>query len=199
MMHRRVDGGAFDIVALAASAGGLNAVSKVLAPLPLDFSAAIVVVQHLESRRKSLMPQILNKRTALPVRESRNGDLLAPGTVYISPSNRHLLVNADGTLSLSDQAPVRFLRPSADVLFASVAESYGERAIAVVLSGTGTDGTIGIAALHKRGGTVIAQDEATAEFFGMPGSAIDAGMVDYVLPLHEIPPKLTSLVTGAPR
>src|SRR5919199_3718839 len=185
---------AFDVVALAASAGGLAALSQVLSALPRDFPAAITVVQHLDPRHRSLMAEILNRRTAVPVREAEEGARLQPGTVYIAPPNKHLLVNPDGTLSLSSSELVHFLRPSADLLFESVAASYKERAIAVVLTGTGSDGTMGVRAIKKMGGTVIAQDEATSEFFGMPGAAIHSGSVDFVLPLDEIAAALVILV-----
>ncbi|MBD2694104.1 chemotaxis protein CheB [Anabaena catenula] len=185
---------AFDIVAMAASAGGLNALSAVLSTLPADFTAAIAIVQHLAPRHPSLMADILDRRTELQVKQAEEGDQLTPKTVYLAPPDRHLLVNCDGTLSLSQSELVHFLRPSADVLFESVADSYKNRAIAVVLTGTGNDGTMGVQAVKKMGGTVIAQDENTAEFFGMPDSAIKSGNVDFILPLNEISPALVSLV-----
>jgi two-component system chemotaxis response regulator CheB len=187
-------GAAFDIVALAASAGGLTALSHVLAGLPERFPATLVVVQHLDPRHRSLMADILSRRTPLRVKQAEEGEQVAPATVYIAPPNRHLLVNPDGTLSLTQSQLVHFLRPSADLLFESVAASYRERAIAVVLTGTGSDGAMGVQAIKKTGGTVIAQDEATAEFFGMPGAAIQSGSVDFVLPLDEIPTALMTLV-----
>jgi two-component system, chemotaxis family, protein-glutamate methylesterase/glutaminase len=187
--------GAFDIVALAASAGGLRAISEILAVLPPDFLAAIVVVQHLDPRHRSLMADILSRRTALKVKEAQEGAQLNPGTTYIAPANRHLLVNPDGTLSLSQSELVHFVRPSADLLFESVAASYKERAIAVVLSGTGSDGSMGVKAIKKMGGTVIVQDEKSSEFFGMPGAALQTGSVDFILPLDEIPSALLTLVT----
>jgi two-component system, chemotaxis family, protein-glutamate methylesterase/glutaminase len=177
---------AFDAVALAASAGGLPALSQVLASLPVDFPATVVVVQHLDPRHRSLMADILNRRTRLQVKEAEEGDRLCPSTVYIAPPNRHLLVNPDGTLSLSQSELVHFVRPSADLLFESVAASYKDRAIAVVLTGTGRDGAIVIQAIKKMRGTVIAQDERTSEFFGMPGAAIQSGHADFILPLDEI-------------
>ena len=185
---------AFDIVALAASAGGLTALSRVLAALPDGFPATLVVVQHLDPRHRSLMADILSRRTPLRVKQAEEGEQVGPATVYIAPPNRHLLVNPDGTLSLTQSKLVHFLRPSADLLFESVAASYGERAIAVVLTGTGSDGAMGVQAIKKMGGTVIAQDEATAEFFGMPSAAIHSGSVDFVLPLDEIATALVTLV-----
>ena len=185
---------AFDIVALAASAGGLNALSQVLSHLPANFPAAIVVVQHLDPRHRSLMADILSRRTSLPVKQAEEGDSLIPGTVYIAPPNRHLLVNPDDTLSLTQSELVHFVRPSADLLFDSVAASYKDRAIAVVLTGTGNDGVMGVQAIKKMGGTVLAQDEETCEFFGMPSAAIGTGTVDFILPLPEIASALVSLV-----
>jgi two-component system chemotaxis response regulator CheB len=182
-------------VALAASAGGLRAISEILAVLPVDFLAANVVVQHLDPRHRSLMADILSRRTALKVKEAKEGDHLNPGTAYIAPSNRHLLVNPDGTLSLSQSELVHFVRPSADLLFESVAASYKERAIAVVLSGTGSDGSTGVKAIKKMGGTVIVQDEKSSQFFGMPGAALQTGSVDFILPLDEIPSALLTLVS----
>src|SRR5213080_1611618 len=188
--------GAYDLIALAAAAGGLRALSEVLAGLPREFPAAIVVVQHLDRRHRSLMADILSRRTPLHVKEAEEGDHLSPGMVYIAPPNRHLLVNPDGTLSLSQSELVHFVRPSADLLFESVAASFKDRVIGVVLSGTGADGSMGLRAIKKMGGTVIAQDERTSEFFGMPGAAIETGTVDFVLPIEEIPPALVSLVMG---
>jgi two-component system, chemotaxis family, protein-glutamate methylesterase/glutaminase len=186
----------FEIVALAASAGGLRALTDVLSALPRDFPVALVVVQHLDPRHRSLMAEILGKRTSLLVKEARDGDALAPGLALIAPPNRHLLVNPDRTLSLSQSELVHFVRPSADLLFESTAAAYKERAIAVVLSGAGRDGAMGVRAIKKMGGTVIVQDEKTSQFFGMPGAAQQTGLVDFILPLPEIAPALRTLVTG---
>ena len=186
----------FDIVALAASAGGLKALTDVLSALPADFPAPLVVVQHLDPRHRSLMAEILGKRTTLPVTEAREGERVEPGHAYVAPPNRHLLVNPDKTLSLTQTQLVHFVRPSADLLFESTAGSYRDRAIAVVLSGSGRDGAMGVKAIKKMGGTVIVQDEKTSEFFGMPEAAQQTGMADFVLSLHEIAPALLTLVRG---
>jgi len=185
----------FEIVALAASAGGLNALTHVLSALPADFPAALVVVQHLDRRHRSLMATILSKRTQLQVKEASEGDRLAPGTAIIAPSNRHLLVNGDGSLSLTQTELVHFVRPSADLLFESTAAAFGMRAIAVVLSGTGRDGAMGVKAIKERGGTVIVQDDAS-EFGGMPQAAREAVAVDFVLPLDDIAPALRTLLSS---
>jgi len=190
------DDRSFEVVAMAASAGGLRALSQILAAVPGSFPAAIVVVQHLDPRHRSLMADILSRRTALQVEEAREGTRLDGGTAYIAPPNRHLLVNRDGTLSLSQSELVHFVRPSADLLFESVAASYKERVIGVVLSGTGSDGAMGVRAIKKMGGTVLIQDEQSAEFYGMPGAAMQTGCVDFVLPLDEIAAALVTLVSG---
>jgi len=190
----RSKGAAFDIIAIAASAGGLKALSIVLAGLTQTLPAAVVVVQHLDPRHRSLMAEILSRRTALKVKQAEEGDHLEPAMTYIAPPDRHLLVNSDGTLSLTKSELVHFVRPSADLLFESVAASFKERAIAVVLSGTGSDGSMGVQAIKKMGGTVIAQDEQSSEYFGMPQAAAQTGSADFVLPLDEIAPALVTLV-----
>ena len=184
----------FDVVALTASAGGLQALSHVLTALPASFPACMVVVQHLDPRHPSQMAHILGRRTALPVHEAREGDRLSPGTVFVAPPNRHLLVNGDGSLTLTQTELVHFVRPSADLLFESVAASYRERAIAVVLSGSGSDGSAGVKAIKKMGGTVIIQDPDHCQFIGMPQAARNTGVVDFALALDEIAPALEKLV-----
>lgn len=184
------------VVAFAASAGGLNALGKVLSLLSADFQAAIVVVQHIDPHHRSLMAELLGRRTRLQVRQAIEGDRLAPGIVLVAPPNKHLLVNGDGSVSLTQTELVHFVRPSADLLFESVAAGYRERAIAVVLSGSGVDGAMGVRAIHKMGGKVIAQDLRSSQFKGMPEAAIATGAVDLVLPLEEIGPALERLVRG---
>ena len=190
---------AFEVVAMASSAGGLAALSTVLSALPEKFPVAIVVVQHLDPNHRSLMADILNRRTSLEVVEAKEGDQLRPCTVYVAPPDRHLLVNQDGTLSLSQTELVHFVRPSADLLFESVAGSYKTKAIAVVLTGSGSDGGMGVKAIKKMGGKIIVQNEETADFFGMPAAAIATGCADYILPLNEIAAELMTLVAGVER
>jgi two-component system chemotaxis response regulator CheB len=183
----------YDVVALAASAGGLAALTTIVAALDDRFPTPILVVQHLDRRHRSLMAEVLGRRTSLTVTEAVDGAKIEPGCAYVAPPDHHLLVNTNGTMSLSQTELVHFVRPSADLLFESVAAAFRDRAIAVVLSGTGSDGAMGIRAVKKMGGTTIAQDE-TAQFDGMPRAATDTGDVDFVLPLAEIAPALISLV-----
>ncbi len=126
-----------------------------------------------------------------------DGDRLRPGAVFIAPPGHHLLVGVGGVLALTVTQPVHYARPSADALLESVARAFGPRAIAVVLSGAGTDGSDGVRALKGMGGTVIAQDRRTSQSFGMPGAAIHTGCVDAILPLGEIAPALVNLVAPA--
>jgi two-component system chemotaxis response regulator CheB len=167
--------------------------THVLQALPASFSPSVLVVQHVDPRHRSLMAEILAKRTPMPVKQAVAGERIRPGHVYIAPPNRHLLVNADGTLELTQTELVHFVRPSADLLFESAAAAYGERAIAVVLSGSGHDGSMGVKAIKKTGGTVIVQDARNAEFPGMPASALASGAADFVLPLDDIAPALNTL------
>jgi two-component system, chemotaxis family, protein-glutamate methylesterase/glutaminase len=182
----------FRLVAMAASAGGLAALVRVLGALPQDFPLPIAVVQHVYPHHHSLMPQILGRSIALPVREAKAADVMRCGTVYVAPANYHFEIAPGDVVCLTQSEPVRHARPSADRLFQSAAEAVG-RVIAVILTGAGHDGTDGAEAVRLAGGVVIAQDEATSAFFGMPGAAIDAGAVDYVLPVDTIAPMLTEL------
>lgn len=184
----------FPIVAIASSAGGIKALIALLSALPENFPAAIAIVQHLEPHRASQLSEILNHRITLAVKQAQEGDQLRPGGVYIAPPNNHLLVNPDATISLSKTELVNFSRPSADLLFESVAASFKERAIAVILTGKGCDGASGIKAIKKMGGKAIAQDQASSNSFGMPGNAIDTGCIDWILPLNEIATTLLNLM-----
>jgi two-component system chemotaxis response regulator CheB len=182
---------------MCSSAGGFNAVRDVLSGLSADFPAAIVIVQHLDPRHRSVMAELLQRRCVLRVRQATETDVLEAGTVLIAPPDLHMLVNPDASISLTQTELVHFVRPSGDLLFESVAGSFRERAIAVVLSGTGEDGAQGTEAIKKVGGTVIVQDEASAEFFGMPNATIRRGTPDFILSVEEIAPTLQKLVTQA--
>ena len=186
--------GYFEIVALTASADGLKALSEILSPLPANFPASIVVVQHLSPKYPSFLAEILNRRTLLEVMQAKEGSILSPGKVFIAPPDYHLLVNSDRSLSLSQSKKMHFVRPSADPLFVSVAENYKDRAIAVVLTGGDSDGSMGVQAIKKMNGKVIAQDRATSTVWGMPAAAIATGCVDWVLPLDKIASAIFNLV-----
>jgi two-component system chemotaxis response regulator CheB len=186
----------FPVIAMAASVGGLNALSAILGSLPADFPAAIAIVMHLAPDHESLLAEILNRRTHLAVRQAHTGDILRPANVFIAPPNHHLLVAQGGRLELSSSGAekVHHARPSAEPLFASVADIYQKNAIAVVLTGGDGDGSFGVQIIKEQGGKVIAQDRPTSQDFSMPETSIKTGDVDFILPLNEIAPKLIELV-----
>lgn len=175
-------------VAVVGSAGGILALEIVLASLPSDLPACVLVVIHLAPTAPSLLPAILARTTDLMVRQAEDGDRLTRGTVIVGPPDAHLIVTADNGLTLDHSELVHHVRPSADVLLLSLAGDHRGPKAAVVLSGTGIDGAAGAAALKQAGGRVFAQDEATSQYFGMPGAAILAGGVDEVLSLDGIAP-----------
>jgi two-component system chemotaxis response regulator CheB len=184
------------VIAIASSAGGLSALSTILSALSPTLNAAVLILQHLAPTRPSHLADILGRRTRLPVKQAQSHDRLRSGAIFTAPPGAHLLVNPEGRLSLSHRPAVNFVRPAADSLFESIAESFGPRAIAVILTGTGHDGAKGAQAVKRAHGTVIVQDEATSEFFGMPGAAIQAVRVDQILPLDAIAPALEALTGG---
>lgn len=190
----RIAAGRFDVVAVASSAGGVHALSVVLGGLPVPFGAAIVLVQHLDRHHETVLDRVLARVTALPVRLARAGDTLQRGTVHIAPPDHHLLVEPGGRLTLTSTELVHFVRPSADLLFESVAGAYGRRAIGCVLTGSGQDGATGVAAVKARGGTVLVEDPKTAAFTGMPEAAAATGAADFLVPLERIATVITDLV-----
>ncbi|WP_206784756.1 chemotaxis protein CheB [Amycolatopsis sp. MtRt-6] len=189
----------FPVVALVASAGGLDALTGVLAPLPADLPAAVLVAQHLDPFRTSHLTSILAERTALRVADAADGDELEPGVALVVPPARHLLLTPESRVALVDVGALPPARPSADLLLATLAVTCGPRALAVVLTGKGTDAQAGIRAVARCGGTVFAQDEVTSAHFGMPGAAIDTGLVGSVLPLPDIAGAILGHVRAAHR
>jgi two-component system chemotaxis response regulator CheB len=182
----------FQLVVVAASAGGLSALTTVLARLSRDFPVPLAVVQHIDPHRASHMAEILNRKSPLVVKEAVAHEQLLAGTVYVAPPGQHLMVTPGHRVRLTRTEPVHFLRPAADLLFASAANAF-DHVIGVVLTGTGRDGADGAFLIRNAGGVVIAQNEESSAFFGMPHAAIAAGAVDYVLPLDQIAGALTDL------
>jgi two-component system, chemotaxis family, protein-glutamate methylesterase/glutaminase len=182
------------VVVVAASAGGVKALATLLAALPPDFPAPIVIVQHRTPHGRSLLSRVLGRTTKLRVVDSTPGAVLEPGVVYIAPADFHVTLTAAHTIAHTDGRRIRFLLSSANPLFESAATVFGGAAIAVVLTGSGFDATDGVQAVKAHGGIVIAQDRPTSEHFSMPASAIRTGAVDFVLPLDEIAPALVKLV-----
>ncbi len=181
----------FPVVGIGASAGGLEAVTRLLAALPVDTGMAFVVVQHLDPSRKSLMAMLLQKATAMPVSEARNGAVILPNRVYVIPPNTHMCVRADALRLMPRPQGIHAL--AVNCFLYSLAEERGNKAIAVILSGTASDGSLGVKAIKAEGGVVFAQDEQSAGFFGMPQSAADTGMVDFILPPEGIAKELAHI------
>ena len=165
----------------------------VLSSLPAGFPAAVLVVQHMDPRHKSLLAGLLGRRCLVPVKRASDGESIRGDMVYIAQPNAHMIVRAE-QLRLTDSKLVHFSRPSIDLLFESVADANGDRAIGVILSGSGVDGTSGIRAIKDKGGTTIVQDPATAAHTGMPQAARATGCVDFTLSLEDIGPAIVSLV-----
>ena len=184
----------FSVVALVSSAGGLDALTRVLAPLEPDFPAAVIALQHTAPGVESRLARILDSRSALPVRAAADGDPLTPGEVLVIPAGAHMLVGTDARVRLINTGALPPARPSADLLLSTLAVALGPRAVAVVLTGTGTDGALGTQAMHVYGGRVLVQDEASSEQYGMPRATVDADHPGTPLPLDQIAGTLTSLL-----
>jgi two-component system chemotaxis response regulator CheB len=186
----------FSVVALIASAGGVQALERVLEPLPADLPATLLVGLHQQPERNSHLVDIFARRTRLATELARDGSRMRPGLLLITPPGRHLIVTGDGSVGLIDAGPLPPARPSADLMLATLAVSYRRRALAVILTGMGHDGQAGVRAMAHCGGTVIAQDEATSLYYGMPGAAIATDLVQEVLPLEKIGPAIVRHVAG---
>jgi two-component system chemotaxis response regulator CheB len=185
----------FPIVALVCSAGGLSALTRVLAPLPADLRAAVIALQHQDPERASQLPTLLQDRTALPVGPATDGDVLQPGRVLVAPPGQHTLVTAGLAIALIPSGSLPPYRPSADLLLTTLATAAGARVIAVVLSGAGNDAATGATAVHRFGGTVIASSEATSEHFAMPHATIGRDhVIDHVLALDDVAALLLTMV-----
>jgi two-component system chemotaxis response regulator CheB len=182
-------GSAIDIVAIGTSTGGPNALTEVLPQLPADFPVPVVVVQHMPPTFTKFLADRLNTSCKLRVMEAGMDQVLAAGTIWIAAGDFHMSAYADGTrrkLRSHRAPPENSCRPAVDVLFRSVAETFGSHVLAVVMTGMGQDGLRGSEQLHRLGAQIIAQDEATSVVWGMPGFVAQAGLADKVLPLPQI-------------
>ena len=179
----------FPIVGIGASAGGLEALETFIDHLPASPGVAIVIIQHLSPKHKSIMGQILQRHTSLPVQEVADGLEVAPNCIYFNAPDREVAI-FNGKLHLMEPRTDQVVRLPIDYFFRSLAEDMGERAICIVLSGTGSDGTLGLQAVKGAGGLTMAQEESQAKYPFMPRSAILTGSVDHVLPVEEMPAEL---------
>lgn len=185
------------IVAIGASTGGTEALRELLQSMPPD-APGIVISQHIPAAFSGPFAERLNKVSPMSVCEAQDGQYILPGHVYVSPGDRHLLVDRDGAryrIKLSDGPPVNRHRPSVDVMFRSVAQNVGPNGVGVVLTGMGDDGARGLKEMQERGAKTIAQDEASSVVWGMPGSAVKLGAADNVLALRAIPERILELAS----
>ncbi len=183
------------VAGIGASAGGLEALEALFRRIPADTGMAFVIIQHLSPDFKSLMDELLARHTGMPIRRVEDGILIEPNAIYLIPPRKEMEV-AQGRLLLTDTDPIHFPSLPIDVFLRSLAQEYGDRAIGIVLSGTGTDGSRGICAIHDAGGFVLVQSESTAKFDGMPRAAIATGKVDVVAPVDELAAMLVSFAAG---
>jgi two-component system chemotaxis response regulator CheB len=178
------------IIAIGVSTGGPNALQYVFSQLPVDFSGSILVVQHMPDGFTELFAKRLDDCCPIRVKEAQSGDLLLAGRALICPGNRHMKVKKlplGNVAVLSEEAPVNGHRPSVDVLFRSVAEVFGSQAMAVLMTGMGEDGAVGLGEIRAAGGFTVAQSQQTCVVFGMPKAAIERGYVMRIADLQELP------------
>ena len=182
-----------DLVAIASSTGGPNALGELMPQFPADFPVPIVIVQHMPESFTRLLAARLDSLSPLQVQEGREGQVLGKGQAWVAPGGYHMTVSREGTkfvLGLNQEPQENSCRPAADALFRSVARSVKENTLAVVLTGMGADGTRGSGAIREAGGAVIVQDEASSVVWGMPGSVVAAKLADKICPLDGIVPEI---------
>ena len=178
------------IIAIGVSTGGPNALQYLFSQLPADFSGSILVVQHMPEGFTEMFARRLDETCRIRVKQAQSGDLLVAGRALICPGNRHMKVSRlqlGNVAVLSDEPPFNGHRPSVDVLFQSVATEFGDRALAVLMTGMGDDGAVGLGAIRRAGGMTVAQNESSCVVFGMPKAAIERGYAMQVVDLHDMP------------
>lgn len=183
----------YEAIVVGTSAGGLEALQRLLSPLPADFALPVMVVQHRLPTLNDFLTQTLNQACALTVKEADEKEPITPGMVYLAPANYHLLVERDKTFSISIDAKVNYSRPSIDVLFETASDAYVSKLIGIILTGANRDGTLGLKKIKTRGGLTMAQNPSTAEVEMMPRSAIEASVIDKILTLEGMSLFLTRL------
>ncbi|WP_163338302.1 chemotaxis protein CheB [Desulfopila sp. IMCC35008] len=184
----------YEAVVIGVSAGGMKALRVVLAGLDPRFDAPLIIVQHRMESSDNYFITYLDQRCRLKVKEAEEKEKITRGIIYIAPANYHLLIEKGGTFSLTVDEPVKYSRPSVDVLFETAARAYKNRLIAVILTGANSDGSAGIVKVKAAGGLTIAQNPETALSPVMPQAAIATGAIDFILELNDIPVFLTDLL-----
>jgi two-component system, chemotaxis family, protein-glutamate methylesterase/glutaminase len=189
------------VLLVGASTGGPQALTRLVAQLDaITDMAPVLITQHMPPTFTTILAEHLSRASAKPVREAVDGEPVLAGTIYLAPGDKHMQVarrSGTATIVLDDGLAVNFCKPAVDPLFTSAAEVWGPWNLALILTGMGVDGTEGAVAVAEAGGSVIAQDEPTSVIWGMPGSAVEAGVCSAVLPLEQIGPKVVRLFLGA--
>jgi len=181
-------------IGIAASTGGVRTLNYLIPSLPVNNSLRVVVVQHMPKYFTTSLASHLNERSSLPVKEARDGDPIVSGEVLIAPGGHHTKVDESGLVVLTDEPARHGVKPSADILFESMAKVFKNKTLGIVLTGMGHDGAHGLKEIKNHGGTTIAQEPNDAVIGGMPQSAINTGLVDYILPVRSIPDKIFELM-----
>ena len=187
----------FDLIVVGASWGGLDALTVLVRGLPPDFQVPLVIVQHRGPDAQSFLSDLLQQWTGRKVLEPEDKDPIQPGHIYVAPANYHLLVET-GHFSLTTEAPVRYSRPSIDVMFGSAAHAYGRRLIGIVLTGANEDGSRGLQCIEEYGGYCMVQDPATAEVATMPEAALRRVPRAAKIPLADIPAHAVDVARNGP-
>jgi two-component system chemotaxis response regulator CheB len=181
-------------VVIGASAGAVDALLRILPALPRDYAAPLFIVVHLPPGKESILAGLLAAQCHIHVKEAEDKEEPKPGTAYVAPPDYHLLVEPDLTLSLSNDEPVLYSRPSIDVLFDSAADAYGSDLIGVILTGANTDGASGMRTIGAAGGVALVQTPDSADAFAMPAAALDACPSARAMSLEEIAAELKNLI-----
>jgi two-component system chemotaxis response regulator CheB len=181
-------------IGIAASTGGVRTLNHLIPALPVTTNLRVFIVQHMPRHFTTSLAAHLNERSSLPVTEAHDGDPITRGQIVVAPGGFHTRVDVSGRkVLLTDEPPRHGVKPSADILFESLAQAFKEQTIGIVLTGMGRDGAHGLKAIKQKGGITIAQEPNDAVIAGMPQSAIDAGVVDYILPVRSMPDKIIVL------
>ncbi|HEY8491243.1 MAG TPA: chemotaxis response regulator protein-glutamate methylesterase [Dehalococcoidia bacterium] len=174
------------VVVIGCSTGGPRALQQVIPALPADIPAAILIVQHMPAGFTHSLAERLNEQSEVQVKEAQAGDVLTPGVALLAPGDYHVTVDAGGRIAVNHGPTVHGVRPSADVTMQSVVKAFGNRTVGVILTGMGTDGSLGAALIHEAGGWVIAEHASTCVVYGMPRAVVEAGAADRVVPLPRV-------------
>jgi len=196
---KETDHGLERVVAIASSTGGPRALATILAALPADFPYPILIAQHIDQGFIEGLVDFINSVCSLKVKQGEHGERIIPGTVYISPADRHMEINTRGRISFIQREPRDIYHPSCNRLLASIGNVFKGKGVGVILTGMGDDGAKGITCIKENGGITLAQDEESSIVYGMPRVAVESGNVDDILSLNEIGSYLTRLVENEGR